>query len=195
MENQTNIDNTANQKNRPARVSMNYSDKAKKVFYNVYLGVGNSPEDEENAQKMIETFNDPKEGFIAEPIVDRSTGKVEPGTLRVIFPLGNGPEGRVDWNDFLKYLNGGYGEENKKLAMNELFAVVEYYGYTIPQGDKELVESTPLVIESTRKALENANSKNVASMINNFFANLHTPEVQNLLNSVKVNILTKASPF
>lgn len=182
----TNIDNTANQKKRPARVSMNYSDKAKKVFYNVHLGVGNSPEDEENAQKMIDSFNDPEEGFIAEPIVDRSTGKVEPGTLRVIFPLGNGPEDRIDWNEFLKYLNGGYGEEKKKLAMNELFALVEDYGYTIPQGDKELVESTPPVIESTRKALENANSKNVASMINNFFANLHTPRVQKLLNSVKV---------
>ena len=186
MENQTNIDNTANQKKRPARVSMNYSDKAKKVFYNVHLGVGNSPEDEENAQKMIESFNDPKEGFIAEPIVDRSTGKVEPGTLRVIFPLANGPEDRIDWNDFLKYLNGGYGEENKKLAINELFAVVEYYGYTIPQDDKELVESTPQVVESTRKALKNANSNNVASMINNFFAHLHTPQVQKLLNSIKI---------
>ena len=176
----------ANQKKRPARVSMNYSDKAKKVFYNVHLGVGNSPEDMENAQKMIDSFNDPEEGFIAEPIVDRSTGKVEPGTLRVIFPLGEDPEGRIDWNDFLKYLNGGYGEENKKLAMNELFSIVEHYGYTIPQGDKQMVESTPQVIESTIKALKNANGKNVASMINNFFAHLHTPEVQRLLNSVEV---------
>ena len=186
MADQTNIDNTANQKKRPARVSMNYSDKAKKVFYNVHLGVGNSPEDEENAQKMIDSFNDPEEGFIAEPIVDRSTGKVEPGTLRVIFPLGNGPENRIDWNEFLKYLNGGYGEENKKAAINELFAVVEDYGYTIPQGDKELVESTPQVVESTRKALKNANGNNVASMINNFFTHLHTPQVQKLLHSIKV---------
>ena len=161
-----------------ARVSMNYSDKAKKVFYNVHLG---------NSAKLKNIINSlTEEGFIAEPIVNRSTGKVEPGTFRVIFPLGKDPEDRVDWDYFKEDFFGEDGEGGEKAVINELFKVVEDYGYTIPQGDKQLVESTPQVIESTRKALENANGKNVASMVNNFFANLHTPEVQKLLNSVKI---------
>lgn len=173
----------ADQKKIPARVSMNYSDKAKKVFYNVHLG--NSAK----LQNIIDSLI--AEHFIAEPIVNRSTGKVEPGTFRVIFPLGRDPnpdenERLIYWDDFKDDFFGEDGEGGPKEIINELFAVVEDYGYTIPQGDKELVESTPLVIESTRKALENANSKNVASMINNFFANLHTPRVQKLLNSIKI---------
>lgn len=179
MADQINIDNTANQKDTIARVSMNYSDKAKKVFYNVHLG---------NSAKLKNIINSLiAEHFIAEPIVDRSTGKVEPGTFRVIFPLGRDPnpdenERLIYWDDFKEDFFGIDGEGGPKEIINELFAVVEDYHYTIPQGDKELVESTPLVIEGTRKAL----GKNVASMVNNFFAHLHTPEVQRLLNSVEV---------
>lgn len=168
----------ANQTNMTARVSMNYSDKAKKVFYNVHLG--NSAK----LKNIIDSLTE--EGFIAEPIVNKSTGKVESGTFRVIFPLGEDPEGRVTWDEFKEDFFGEDGEGGEKGIINELFKVVEDYGYTIPQSDKQLVESTPQVVESTRKALKNANSNNVANMINNFFAHLHTPRVQKLLNSIKI---------
>ena len=173
----------ADQKKIPARVSMNYSDKAKKVFYNVHLS------NSSKLQNIIDSLTE--EGFIAEPIVNRSTGKVESGTFRVIFPLGRDPnpdenERLIYWDDFKEDFFGIDGEGGPKEIINELFAVVEDYHYTIPQGDKELVESTPLVIEGTRKALKNANNNNIASMINNFFAHLHTPRVQKLLNSIKI---------
>lgn len=161
-----------------ARVSMNYSDKAKKVFYNVHLG------NPSKLKNIIDSLTE--EGFIAEPIVNMSTGKVESGTFRVIFPLGEDPEDRVTWNEFKEDFFGEDGEGGEKGIINELFKVIEDYGYTIPQSDKQLVESTPQVVESTRKALGNANSTNVASMINNFFAHLHTPQVQKLLHSIKV---------
>ena len=189
MADQTNIDNTANQKKIPARVSMNYSDKAKKVFYNVHLGSS------AKLQNIIDSLI--AEKFIAEPIVNRSTRKVEPGTFRVIFPLGrdqNPDENKrlLYWDDFKDDFFGIDGEGGPKEIINELFDVVEYYGYTIPQDDKELVESTPPVIESTRKALENAKDKNnIAKMINNFFAKFTEPEVKRLLNSV--NVLTKTA--
>ena len=172
------LDNMANQANMTARVSMNYSDKAKKVFYNVHLG---NPSKLKNIKDSLT-----EEGFIAEPIVNRSTGKVESGTFRVIFPLGEDPEGRVTWNEFKEDFFGEDGEGGEKGIINELFKVIEDYGYTIPQSDKQLVESTPQVVESTRKALKNANGNNVANMINNFFAHLHTPQVQKLLHSIKV---------
>ena len=168
----------ANPTNMTARVSMNYSDKAKKVFYNVHLG------NPQKVQNIIDSLTE--EGFIAEPIVNRSTGKVESGTFRVIFPLGEDPEGRVTWDEFKEDFFGEDGEGGEKGIINELFKVVEDYGYTIPQSDKQLVESTPQVVESTRKALKNANGNNVANMINNFFAHLHTPQVQKLLHSIKV---------
>jgi len=172
------LDNMANQANMTARVSMNYSDKAKKVFYNVHLG------NPSKLKNIIDSLTE--EGFIAEPIVNRSTGKVESGTFRVIFPLGEDPEGRVTWNEFKEDFFGEDGEGGEKGIINELFKVIEDYGYTIPQSDKQLVESTPQVVESTRKALKNANGNNVANMINNFFAHLHTPQVQKLLHSIKV---------
>lgn len=168
----------ANQTNMTARVSMNYSDKAKKVFYNVHLG------NPAKLKNIIDSLTE--EGFIAEPIANRSTGKVESGTFRVIFPLGEDPEGRVTWDEFKEDFFGEDGEGGEKGIINELFKVIEYYGYTIPQSDKQLVESTPQVVESTRKALKNANGNNVANMINNFFAHLHTPQVQKLLHSIKV---------
>ena len=169
----------ANPTNMTARVSMNYSDKAKKVFYNVHLG------NPQKVQNIIDSLTE--EGFIAEPIVNRSTGKVESGTFRVIFPLGEDPEGRVTWDEFKEDFFGEDGEGGEKSIINELFKVIEDYGYTIPQSDKQLVESTPQVVESTRKAIKNvSNNANVASMVNNFFAHLHTPEVQKLLHSIKV---------
>ena len=172
----------ANTPNMAARVSMNYSDNAKKVFYNVSLG--NKSEDEEKAQKIIESLNEM--GFIAEPIIDRSNGKAKSGTLRVVFPLGKDSEGRIDWNEFKEDFFGEDGEEGSKEIINELFNIIEDYGYTVHPIDRKLVESTPQVVENTRKALKNANSSNIANMINSFFANLHTPKVQKLLNSVKV---------
>ena len=168
----------ANQTNMTARVSMNYSDKAKKVFYNVHLG------NPSKLKNIIDSLTE--EGFIAEPIVNRSTGKVESGTFRVIFPLGEDPEGRVTWDEFKEDFFGENGEGGEKGIINELFKVIEDYGYTIPQSDIQLVESTPQVVESTRKALKNANGNNVANMINNFFTHLHTPQVQKLLHSIKV---------
>lgn len=168
----------ANQTNMAARVSMNYSDKAKKVFYNVHLG------NPSKLKNIIDSLTE--EGFIAEPIANRSTGKVESGTFRVIFPLGEDPEGRVTWDEFKEDFFGEDGEGGEKGIINELFKVIEDYGYTIPQSDKQLVESTPQVVESTRKALKNANGNNVANMINNFFTHLHTPQVQKLLHSIKV---------
>lgn len=168
----------SNQTDTIARVSMNYSDKAKKVFYNVHLG------NSSKLKNIIDSLTE--EGFIAEPIVNKSTGKVESGTFRVIFPLGKDPEDRVTWNEFKEDFFGEDGEGGEKAIINELFKVIEDYGYTIPQSDKQLVESTPQVVESTRKALKNANGNNVANMINNFFTHLHTPQVQKLLHSIKV---------
>ena len=168
----------ADQKKIPARVSMNYSDKAKKVFYNVHLG--NSAK----LQNIIDSLI--AEHFIAEPIVNRSTDKVEPGTFRVIFPLGEDPEDRITWDEFKEDFFGIDGEGGEKRIIKELFKIIKDYHYTIPQGDEQMVESTPPVIESTRKALKNANGKNVADMVTNFFAHLHTPRVQKLLNSLKV---------
>ena len=168
----------ANPTNMTARVSMNYSDTAKKVFYNVHLG------NPINLQNIIDSLTE--EEFIAEPIVDRSTGKVEPGTFRVIFPLGEDPEDRVTWDEFKEDFFGIDGEGGEKRIIKELFKIIKDYHYTIPQGDEQMVESTPPVIESTRKALKNANGKNVADMVTNFFAHLHTPKVQKLLNSFKI---------
>lgn len=70
--------------------------------------------------------------------------------------------------------------------LDELFSMVEDYGYNIDKSEKRLVASTPQVVESTRKALKNATSSNIANMINDFFANLHDPKVQRLLNSIQV---------
>lgn len=170
------------QNNKFANVNMKYSDKAKKVFYNIKLG--KSPDREEKTDKIIQSFNE--EGILAEPITD-GDGKAVPGAIRVIFSLlvndRNDNNGYFTWNDFLGNNEEGITTDD---FLDELFSMVEDYGYNIDKSEKRLVASTPQVVESTRKALKNATSSNVANMINDFFANLHDPKVQRLLNSIQV---------
>lgn len=170
------------QNNKFANVNMKYSDKAKKVFYNIKLG--KSPDREEKTDKIIQSFNE--EGIFAEPITD-GEGKAVPGAIRVIFSLlvndRNDNNGYFTWNDFLGNNEEGITTDD---FLDELFSMVEDYGYNIDKSEKRLVASTPQVVESTRKALKNATSSNVANMINDFFANLHDPKVQRLLNSIQV---------
>lgn len=164
-----------------AHVSMNYSDKAKKVYFNANLG--NTQLDIDNAYRIINSFKE--EGFVAEPISDNK-GNVIPGSIRVIFTLTPNQDGLIDWDEFKDDYFGEDGQGGEKEILNELFNMIEDYKYTISDSDKKIVESTPQVVEGTRKALKNANENNVTSMINNFFENLHSPQVQKLLNSVKV---------
>lgn len=170
------------QNNKFANVNMKYSDKAKKVFYNIKLG--KSPDREEKTDKIIQSFNE--EGILAEPITD-GEGKAVPGAIRVIFSLlvndRNDNNGYFTWNDFLGNNEEGITTDD---FLDELFSMVEDYGYNIDKSEKRLVASTQQVVESTRKALKNATSSNVANMINDFFANLHDPKVQRLLNSIQV---------
>ena len=170
------------QNNKFANVNMKYSDKAKKVFYNIKLG--KSPDREEKTEKIIQSFNE--EGILAEPITD-GEGKAGPGAIRVIFSLlvndRNDNNGYFTWNDFLGNNEEGITTDD---FLDELFSMVEDYGYNIDKSEKRLVASTPQVVESTRKALKNATSSNVSNMINDFFANLHDPKVQRLLNSIQV---------
>lgn len=170
------------QNNKFANVNMKYSDKAKKVFYNIKLG--KSPDREEKTDKIIQSFNE--EGILAEPITD-GEGKAVPGAIRVIFSLlvndRNDNNGYFTWNDFLGNNEEGITTDD---FLDELFSMVEDYGYNIDKSEKRLVASTPQVVESTRKALKNATSSNIANMINDFFANLHDPKVQRLLNSIQV---------
>lgn len=170
------------QNNKFANVNMKYSDKAKKVFYNIKLG--KSPDREEKTDKIIQSFNE--EGILAEPITN-GEGKAVPGAIRVIFSLlvndRNDNNGYFTWNDFLGNNEEGITTDD---FLDELFSMVEDYGYNIDKSEKRLVASTPQVVESTRKALKNATSSNVANMINDFFANLHDPKVQRLLNSIQV---------
>lgn len=170
------------QNNKFANVNMKYSDKAKKVFYNIKLG--KSPDREEKTDKIIQSFNE--EGILAEPVTD-GEGKAVPGAIRVIFSLlvndRNDNNGYFTWNDFLGNNEEGITTDD---FLDELFSMVEDYGYNIDKSEKRLVASTPQVVESTRKALKNATSSNVANMINDFFANLHDPKVQRLLNSIQV---------
>lgn len=170
------------QNNKFANVNMKYSDKAKKVFYNIKLG--KSPDREEKTDKIIQSFNE--EGILAEPITD-GEGKAVPGAIRVIFSLlvndRNDNNGYFTWNDFLGNNEEGITTDD---FLDELFSMVEDYGYNIDKSEKRLVASTPQVVESTRKALKNATSSNVSNMINDFFANLHDPKVQRLLNSIQV---------
>ncbi len=164
-----------------AHVSMNYSDKAKKVYFNANLG--NTQLDIDNAYRIINSFKE--EGFVAEPISDNK-GNVIPGSVRVIFTLTPNQDNLIDWDEFKEDYFGEDGQGGEKEILNELFNMIEDYKYTISDSDKKIVESTPQVVEGTRKALKNANGNNVTSMINNFFENLHSPQVQKLLNSVKV---------
>ena len=164
-----------------AHVSMNYSDKAKKVYFNANLG--NTQLDIDNAYRIINSFKE--EGFVAEPISDNK-GNVIPGSVRVIFTLTPNQDNLIDWDEFKDDYFGEDGQGGEKEILNELFNMIEDYKYTISDSDKKIVESTPQVVEGTRKALKNANGNNVTSMINNFFENLHSPQVQKLLNSVKV---------
>ena len=170
------------QNNKFANVNMKYSDKAKKVFYNIKLG--KSPDREEKTEKIIQSFNE--EGILAEPITD-GEGKAVPGAIRVIFSLlvndRNDNNGYFTWNDFLGNNEEGITTDD---FLDELFSMVDDYGYNIDKSEKRLVASTPQVVESTRKALKNATSSNVSNMINDFFANLHDPKVQRLLNSIQV---------
>lgn len=164
-----------------AHVSMNYSDKAKKVYFNANLG--NTQLDIDNAYRIINSFKE--EGFVAEPISDNK-GNVIPGSIRVIFTLTPNQDGLIDWDEFKEDYFGEDGQGGEKEILHELFNMIEDYKYTISDSDKKIVESTPQVVEGTRKALKNANGNNVTSMINNFFENLHSPQVQKLLNSIKV---------
>ena len=159
------------QNNKFANVNMKYSDKAKKVFYNIKLG--KSPDREEKTDKIIQSFNE--EGILAEPITD-GEGKAVPGAIRVIFSLlvndRNDNNGYFTWNDFLGNNEEGITTDD---FLDELFSMVEDYGYNIDKSEKRLVASTPQVVESTRKALKNATSSNVSNMINDFFANCANP--------------------
>lgn len=164
-----------------ARVSMNYSDKAKKVYFNANLG--KTQLDIDNAYRIINSFNE--EGFMAEPISD-SKGKVIPGSIRVIFTLTPSQDGLIDWDEFKDDYFGEDGQGGEKEILHELFNMIEDYKYSISDNDKKIVESTPQVVEATRKALKNASNENITTMINSFFENLHSPQVQKLLNSIKV---------
>lgn len=164
-----------------ARVSMNYSDKAKKVYFNANLG--KTQLDIDNAYRIINSFNE--EGFMAEPISD-SKGKVIPGSIRVIFTLTPSQDGLIDWDEFKDDYFGEDGQGGEKEILHELFNMIEDYKYSISDNDKKIVESTPQVVEGTRKALKNASNENITTMINGFFEKLHSPQVQKLLNSIKV---------
>ena len=111
------------QNNKFANVNMKYSDKAKKVFYNIKLG--KSPDREEKTDKIIQSFNE--EGILAEPITD-GDGKAVPGAIRVIFSLlvndRNDNNGYFTWNVYINQIFFikiciCYAEKNKiKIIVN-----------------------------------------------------------------------------
>lgn len=181
----------ANNINMSARVKMVYSDKTNAIYFNVHLP------DESKIEDIVGTLDD--ENFIANLIsnIDPKTKQTirEKGGYEVIFPALN-KDGKysikiprdgkpedwvpIDWEEFMD----DYAEE--KGILNELFDIIERYGYTVNPYDKKMVSSTPFVIEKTIEALNQPINENMANMAEAIFANIHNPEIQKMLNGIRI---------
>lgn len=181
----------ANNINMSARVKMVYSDKTNAIYFNVHLP------DESKIEDIVGTLKD--ENFIANLIsnTDPKTNQTirEKGGYEVIFPaldkdgkysikipMDDKPEDWVpiDWEEFMD----DYAEE--KSILNELFDIIERYGYTVNPYDKKMASSTPFVIEKTIEALNQPINENMANMAEAIFANIHNPEIQKMLNGIRI---------
>lgn len=181
----------ANNINMSARVKMVYSDKTNAIYFNVHLP------DESKIEDIVGTLKD--ENFIANLIsnTDPKTNQTirEKGGYEVIFPAldkdgkysikiprDDKPEDWVpiDWEEFMD----DYAEE--KSILNELFDIIERYGYTVNPYDKKMASSTPFVIEKTIEALNQPINENMANMAEAIFANIHNPEIQKMLNGIRI---------
>lgn len=177
--------------NMSARVKMVYSDKTNAIYFNVHLP------DESKIEDIVGTLKD--ENFIANLIsnTDPKTNQTirEKGGYEVIFPAldkdgkysikiprDDKPEDWVpiDWEEFMD----DYAEE--KSILNELFDIIERYGYTVNPYDKKMASSTPFVIEKTIEALNQPINENMANMAEAIFANIHNPEIQKMLNGIRI---------
>jgi hypothetical protein len=181
----------ANNINMSARVKMVYSDKTNAIYFNVHLP------DESKIQDIVDILDD--ENFIANLIsnIDPKTKQTirEKGAYEVIFPALN-KDGKysikiprdgkpedwvpIDWEEFMD----DYAEE--KSILNELFDIIERYGYTVNPYDKKMASSTPFVIEKTIEALNKPINENMANMAEAIFANIHNPEIQKMLNGIRI---------
>lgn len=181
----------ANNINMSARVKMVYSDKTNAIYFNVHLP------DESKIEDIVGTLKD--ENFIANLIsnTDPKTNQTirEKGGYEVIFPALN-KDGKysikiprddkpedwvpIDWEEFMD----DYAEE--KSILNELFDIIERYGYTVNPYDKKMASSTPFVIEKTIEALNQPINENMANMAEAIFANIHNPEIQKMLNGIRI---------
>ena len=181
----------ANNINMSARAKMVYSDKTNAIYFNVHLP------DESKIEDIVDTLGD--ENFIANLIsnIDPKTNQTirEKGGYEVIFPVLN-KDGKysikiprdgkpedwvpIDWEEFMD----DYAEE--KSILNELFDIIERYGYTVNPYDKKMVSSTPFVIEKTIEALNQPINENMANMAEAIFANIHNPEIQKMLNGIRI---------
>ena len=181
----------ANNINMSARVKMVYSDKTNAIYFNVHLP------DESKIQDIVDILDD--ENFIANLIsnIDPKTKQTirEKGAYEVIFPALN-KDGKysikiprdgkpedwvpIDWEEFMD----DYAED--KSILNELFDVIERYGYTVNPYDKKMASSTPFVIEKTIEALNQPINENMANMAEAIFANIHNPEIQKMLNGIRI---------
>lgn len=173
----------ANDIEKPIAIRMDYSDKAKKVYLNVSLG--DTPQDDEMMKGQLEWLND--SGFIAEPIMNQANGRQtrKVGSYRIIFPVKENID-EISWYELLEDTVGDDKKQGSKEILNAIFSNIEHDGYTITNKQKQVVESTPELINGAMEALNNANSENVASMVQNFFKHLHTPKVQEMLKSISV---------
>jgi len=181
----------ANNINMSARVKMVYSDKTNAIYFNVHLP------DESKIQDIVDILDD--ENFIANLMssIDSKTNQTvrEKGAYEVIFPAldkdgkynikiprDGKPEDWVpiDWEEFMD----DYAED--KSILNELFDVIERYGYTVNPYDKKMASSTPFVIEKTIEALNQPINENMANMAEAIFANIHNPEIQKMLNGIRI---------
>jgi hypothetical protein len=181
----------ANNINMSARVKMVYSDKTNAIYFNVHLP------DESKIQDIVDILDD--ENFIANLIsnIDSKTNQTvrEKGAYEVIFPAldkdgkysikiprDGKPEDwiPIDWEEFMD----DYAED--KSILNELFDVIERYGYTVNPYDKKMASSTPFVIEKTIEALNQPINENMANMAEAIFANIHNPEIQKMLNGIRI---------
>ncbi|MEE3323973.1 MAG: hypothetical protein VZR33_01455 [Methanosphaera sp.] len=170
---------------------MVYSDKTNAIYFNVHLP------DESKIEDIVGTLKD--ENFIANLIsnTDPKTNQTirEKGGYEVIFPAldkdgkysikiprDDKPEDWVpiDWEEFMD----DYAEE--KSILNELFDIIERYGYTVNPYDKKMASSTPFVIEKTIEALNQPINENMANMAEAIFANIHNPEIQKMLNGIRI---------
>jgi hypothetical protein len=181
----------ANNINMSARVKMVYSDKTNAIYFNVHLP------DESKIQDIVGILDD--ENFIANLIsnIDSKTNQTvrEKGAYEVIFPAldkdgkysikiprDGKPEDwiPIDWEEFMD----DYAED--KSILNELFDVIERYGYTVNPYDKKMASSTPFVIEKTIEALNQPINESMANMAEAIFANIHNPEIQKMLNGIRI---------